>query len=174
MHRYSLKQKFSCLSFLCLCVSHTQAQVLTLGATEGINVSSEFFCARIDTGAATSSIHATDIKLLKEKGETVVSFRIKGCFNDRCYDEALKRPLLRYQTVTQAAGTSKRPVVALYTKIRDTIHGPYAFSLTDRSSMTYPVLIGRNILDASQVRVNVNFNPSCVAEYGFGFVHQGK
>ena len=150
------------------------AKITTLGATEGVKVSSDVYCARIDTGAATTSIHASQVEVYRKNQKEWVSFVIKDCFNGVCYNRKMKKPLLRYQTVTQAAGVSKRPVVILDIKIRDVIDGPYAVTLVDRSGLQYPVLIGRNVLDTkkAKIKVDVKINPNCLAEYGFGFEHK--
>ncbi|MEC8460997.1 MAG: RimK/LysX family protein [Pseudomonadota bacterium] len=169
--------KSSLLVFV-LAPSWIFAKVTTLGATEGVYVSSgateDAYCARIDTGALSTSIHATDIKVYQKNQRNWVSFVIKGCFNGRCYKQKMKKPLLRYQTVKQAAGSVRRPVVILNIKIRDVIDGPYAVTLADRSKLEYPVLIGRNVLDTkkAKIKVNVNINRNCLVEYGYGFVHK--
>ena len=67
----------------------------------------------------------------------------------------------RHLSVTQQAGSTKRPVVIMHLSMSG-IHGTYAFSLANRKKLQYPVLIGRNVLDTRQanLQVDVRVNPS--------------
>lgn len=98
-----------------------------LGLTEEITISSEqgaakeTVIARIDTGATLSSI---DTELAKTLGITTI---------------------IREKTVKSASGKSVRPVVNATVEIKgQQIEGE--FSLANRKSMKYQVLIGQNHL----------------------------
>ncbi len=103
------------------------------------------FDARIDSGATTSSLHATNIQPFERDGEDWVRFEI-------AHPEAeepivLERPLSRRARIIQANSeeAERRPVVELPFVIGD--HRQSAeFTLNDRGHLTYPVLIGRNVL----------------------------
>ena len=99
---------------------------LILGLTEeiviiGNNGKEETLTARIDTGATASSIDTALAKKL-ELG-----------------------PVTRQKIVKSASGVKRRPVIKAKVKIRDILIED-EFTLADRSVMTYPVLIGQNIL----------------------------
>ena len=86
----------------------------------GLN-SNEETIARIDSGATSSSI---DLKLSAKLG---------------------LGPITRTKIVKSASGIKRRPIIRTKVKIGDQeIEGE--FSIADRSHMTYPVLIGQNIL----------------------------
>jgi hypothetical protein len=91
-------------------------EVLLIG-----NDMNEEILARIDSGATNSSI---DINLAKKLN--------------------LPTPY-RKQEVKQASGTTIRPVVFGRTQIAGKVYQT-EFTLADRSNMTYPVLIGQNLL----------------------------
>ena len=96
-----------------------------LGLVEKITVvgpeSGEKVIARIDTGATASSI---DLKLSTKLG---------------------LGPITRTKIVKSASGVKRRPIIKTKVKIGNKeIEGE--FTLADRAHMTYPVLIGQNIL----------------------------
>ena len=101
--------------------------------------------ARIDTGAATSSLDARNIELFERDGKRWVRFEI----TDPGTGEAVpvERRLRRTVGIVQSGSkkAQRRPVVKM-----DIIIGKNdqaaEFSLSDRSHSSYQVLIGRNIL----------------------------
>jgi len=120
---------------------------LLLGATEWLwlDAADQAFKARIDTGAATSSISADDITSFERNGKNWIRFFMspKG-MDDRIQIEA---PLVRHVRVRQASADDldRRPVVLLSVRVGDQ-NEKTEFNLTDRSRMTYPVLLGRDFL----------------------------
>lgn len=97
--------------------------------------------ARIDTGAKTSSIWATDVAET-EKGLEVrfadPSYRIYGHLRVfKHYDRVKVKSSMGH---TQVRFRIKMPVVIKSRKIMAT------FTLANRSTQVYPVLVGRNIL----------------------------
>ncbi|WP_353248758.1 ATP-dependent zinc protease [Salinisphaera sp. T31B1] len=103
--------------------------------------------AKLDTGALTSSLHATDIEQFKRDGKSWVRFTI-GIEDQRDEDMATRefeRPLYRNLRVTGAGGSDHRPVVLLKICMNDTIYEEQ-FSLRDRSDMIYPMLLGRRTI----------------------------
>lgn len=120
---------------------------LLLGEAEWLwlDDADQAFQARIDTGAKTSSISADAITGFERNGEEWVRFSMshKG-MDDQIQIEA---PLLRYVRVRQASADEldRRPVVRLAVRVGDQ-NEKTEFTLTDRSNMTYPVLLGRDFL----------------------------
>jgi len=112
--------------------------------------------ARIDTGAATTSIDARNIKI---KDDGMVEF----CLPKKYGGLKLCLPIVDWRTVKSAAGDNKRPVVEM-----EMCMGSMRFreqvNLNDRSKMEYPLLIGRNVLKNNFIvdvsRKNL-LNPVC-------------
>ena len=106
--------------------------------------------ARIDTGATTSSIDARDIKPFERDGESWVRFNLV----DRETEEAteVERAVVRIASIKQHAGKDdlERPVVMMTIKIGKT-KLEREFSLADRSSFDFPLLIGRNVLSGQAI-----------------------
>ena len=100
--------------------------------------------ARIDTGATTSSLDARDIQQFERDGKKWVRFVVV----DRRSGKKVKVEgrLTRSVEITRhGADPQIRPVVKLKA-ILGKVQLLREFSLTDRSTFTYPVLIGRNFL----------------------------
>jgi hypothetical protein len=98
--------------------------------------------ARLDTGAAKSSLNAQEIELIEEKNKQLVRF----VFDDQNGGQyPMTLPLVDRVTIKQASGKQVRYVVEMGL----CVGGRYQnnrFTLADRSKMTYPVLVGRNFL----------------------------
>jgi len=102
-----------------------------------------FLEGRIDTGAALSSVHGTDIKMYSQDDTLWVIFNM----NLDGVDHIINKKVQSVVHVLQANSPygSERPVVNFRIRI-----GPLVadadFTIADRSRMSTPVLVGRNIL----------------------------
>jgi hypothetical protein len=99
--------------------------------------------ARIDTGAATSSIDAENIVPFERDGEKWVSFEIVNRSNGARlkFEKKIKRKAL----IKRTGKDELRYVVNLKVKMgKDVIDTD--FTLNDREKFDYQVLIGRNII----------------------------
>jgi hypothetical protein len=96
------------------------------------------FRARIDTGAAACSVHATDVRI---EG-ALVSFTLE---NERGERRALRAPIADEAHVTTAHGSDVRPRVALHLSL-GRIEKRVLVSLRDRSQMEHKLLVGRDFL----------------------------
>ncbi|MDR9829015.1 ATP-dependent zinc protease [Vibrio sp. FNV 38] len=116
--------------------------------------------ARIDTGATTSSISAVEIVPFERDGKDWVTFKIE---HDGVKTKELKTPVQRWVKVKQSNSddTQRRPVVSGWIQIGD-LKEQTEFTLTDRSHMDHPVLLGRSF-----------FNDIAVIDVSRSFV-QGK
>jgi hypothetical protein len=93
--------------------------------------------ARIDTGAATSSLDARNLTI---KGK-MAEFNLPPQFGGR----RISLPIVKWKTVKSATAKVRRPVVVVEMCIGDRRIRTQV-NLIDRSSVTYPLLIGRNTL----------------------------
>ena len=97
----------------------------------------------MDTGARTSSLHATHIKEFERNGITYVNFRIKvGKGTEKKFKHVIAK-LKEWRKVRNSSGkTEFRPVIK--TKLLIGKHKINTeLTLTQRSKMTYDMLIGR-------------------------------
>ena len=111
---------------------------------------------KIDTGATTSSLHATNISVNGNR----VTFTC-----DEISPNSIQLDMVGQQDVKSAdGGTSARPVVKLDITIGDKQLPDMEFNLNDRSNMDIPVLIGQNILQAGGFVVDVSQNQAPMHE----------
>ncbi|KOO09469.1 ATP-dependent zinc protease family protein [Vibrio hepatarius] len=117
---------------------------LILGEQEWVYVKGldENFDARIDTGATTSSISAVDITPFERDGKDWVKFKIE---HDGIKSKELALPVERWVKIRQSSadGTHRRAVVEAWIQIGD-LEAKTEFTLTDRTHLTFPLLLGRS------------------------------
>ncbi len=114
--------------------------------------------SRVDTGALSSALNATGIQPFERNGDKWVSFAlIEGQSAPR-----FEAPLLRYVRIRQSSTKKldRRPVIKLRVRVGDMVEET-PFTLNDRDSMIYPVLLGREFLrDVMVVDVSKKFTQS--------------
>jgi hypothetical protein len=103
-----------------------------------------WFAAKIDTGARTTALHATEITPYLRAGVLWVRFRPDvpdGAGPYCCHAELVdKRGIKNTSGVRQ-----DRIVIRTHLQLGDR-RFPIEISLTDRSDMTFPMIIGRSAL----------------------------
>jgi len=117
--------------------------------------------ARLDTGAKTSSLHATDIEEFEKDGEEWVRFHLP--LDDHKDMDApenegvvlqFERPVERTVLIKRkGAPSQRRYVVNLEFCIAGGVHETQ-FSLTDRGAFTYGALLGRRFMGDDNVVVD--------------------
>lgn len=121
-------------------------ELLVLGAREFITLveSGLRLEARVDTGAETSSLHATQITPFERDGRRWVRFQLQPLEDSEpvTLSERVKRTVLIRQI---DAPDQRRYVVNLWTRVGD-VKEKLSFTLADRSGFDYPILLGRNFL----------------------------
>jgi len=93
--------------------------------------------ARIDTGADISALDARDVHTWKN----VADFRLGKLYGGL----RLRLPIVEWRQVKTSVGSDTRPVVEIGICLGPKFFRTHAL-LGDRSQMTYPFLVGRNIL----------------------------
>ncbi|MGF1776778.1 RimK/LysX family protein [Vibrio nomapromontoriensis] len=98
--------------------------------------------ARVDTGATTSSLSAVDIVPFERDGKDWVKFKVK---HKGVESKEMSLPVERWVKVKQSGSeeSDKRPVVLSAITIGD-MTSKTEFTLTDRTHLKYPVLLGRS------------------------------
>jgi hypothetical protein len=100
--------------------------------------------AKIDTGARTCSLHASNLVEFERDGKSWVRFEVYHQKTGKPI--VLERKVQRYLHVVQHEDQpQRRPVVEMELKIGP-FHEKKEFTLVDRSNFVYQVLIGRNLI----------------------------
>ena len=105
--------------------------------------------AKLDTGARTSALHAGDLVISQEGEQAWVTFDLPDVSAASLGDSAPRRfclPLLEERRIKSSIGSAQvRPVVALALTLAGETWTTEV-TLTDRSDMELPMLIGRTAL----------------------------
>ena len=101
---------------------------------------------KVDTGARTSALHAGDIDYFEKNGAERVRFYFRSVAGSDEIGYCCEAVVIEYREVTDSGGnTERRPVIRSTTVI-----GEHQFlidiTLTDRSAMRFPMLLGRTAL----------------------------
>ena len=103
--------------------------------------------AKVDTGAYTSSLHCSSIVVEEQDDDQAwVRFKIFDPDHPNFEDMELRAPVFAQKNVKSSSGVAEHRVfiktsIRLFSKTYK-----IELSLTDRSAMKYPVLLGRKIL----------------------------
>ncbi len=103
--------------------------------------------AKLDSGALTSSLHATDVTIFEKDGDKWVRFtvNVKDLDSGKVVSKTFEKPRHRKVLIRGAGGEDRRPVVLMKLCMGNTVYEEQ-FTLNDRSDMIYPVLLGRRTL----------------------------
>ena len=102
--------------------------------------------AKVDTGAYTSALHVKGVEAFEKEGEPWVRFKLDHPNHPAYKNKLFNMPVFAHKQIKSSSGQSElryvvRTGILLFGKRY------YAeFSLTDRSAMDFPVLLGRKLL----------------------------
>ncbi len=146
---------------------------IIVGANEWIHLSppGHHYQARVDSGAATSSLSAKNIEYFERNGKRWVRFELQH--DDEADAIALEAKVVRHVLIRQASSAEpeRRPVVSLTVNMGQSLRYDTEFTLTDRSQMTYPILLGREFLrdviliDVSRQFIHPKYQPQTISQF---------
>lgn len=102
---------------------------------------------KVDTGAYTSSIHCHDINLVEENGETFIEFKLLDPSHPLYNNKVFRVKSFKQKAIKSSIGKKQKRYI-IKTKI--VIFGKkyvIELSLSDRSEMKFPILLGRRFLN---------------------------
>jgi hypothetical protein len=102
--------------------------------------------AKVDTGALTSSLHATHQTRVEKAGKIYIQFRLEDHAHPAWDGKEFILPL-KDETIVKNSFGQEEPRYVVSTRIR--LHNFLIradFTLSDRSNMEFPVLLGRKAI----------------------------
>jgi hypothetical protein len=100
--------------------------------------------AKIDTGAYTSSFHCHHIQVVD--CNSMVEFKLLDPSHEDYNHRTLEMPIYDTKKVKSSNGISEERIIVRATIVLAEVEIETRLSLTDRSEMRYPLLIGRSSL----------------------------
>lgn len=107
--------------------------------------------AKVDTGAATSALHAFDIRTERDGGALMARFRAKPVHKPAKLVVECVAPVVDEREVTSSSGHSEHRIV-IGTQLRlgmkaDAPSWDIEVTLTDRRLLRFPMLLGREAME---------------------------
>lgn len=106
------------------------------------------FMSRIDTGAATSSLDAEDVKKFERDGQKWVSFKVVN--RETGETHVFEKPLVKIAKIKRIGDREVRPLVEMEVKMGGEVFKA-KFTVAEREKFEYQTLIGRNILNGRAI-----------------------
>ncbi|NPD46972.1 RimK/LysX family protein [Lentimicrobium sp. S6] len=101
---------------------------------------------KVDTGAYTSSIHCHHVKEIDLNGEKYIEFELLDPSQAKYIDKVFKVKNYQEKSIKSSFGnTEQRFIITTIIVIFGQEH-PIELSLSERSDMKYPILLGRKFL----------------------------
>lgn len=157
------------LFFLCIFLASCANQVSskkTMGWIEYARLEGEVLVkAKLDTGAKTSSIHGTHLKIFKRNGEKWLRFTFEERDGEtkKMFKKVYEKKIVRHVRIKDHKSKSRRrPVVEMNFELAGKTYSTQ-FSVTDRDKFIYPILLGRRflkdvaVIDPSQIFIHLRF-----------------
>ena len=110
--------------------------------------------AKIDTGASTSTLHATEFEMFERDGVSWLRFTAHSGSRSKLRERRCEAPLVTRKTVKSSNGHSQTRYVIRTQLTLGERSWSVDFSLTCRKSMQYRLLIGAKALIDGQLLVN--------------------
>ncbi len=102
---------------------------------------------KVDTGAFTSSIHSHEIKEIELNGNKFIEFKLLDPTHKKYRDRVFRVKNYKVKSIKSSFGnTEQRFIITTIVVIFDQ-EFPIELSLSERSDMKYPILLGRKFIN---------------------------
>lgn len=103
--------------------------------------------AKVDTGACTSSLHATEMEAFEHQGKTFIRFKVQFSNKLNTLNKVCQAEMVSQRTIVSSNGQRNRRFIIKTLAIIGQQSFTIEISLSNRGSMTYPMLIGRKAIN---------------------------
>lgn len=116
---------------------------------------------KVDTGAYTSSIHSHEITEVDLNGKKHIEFKLLDPSHLKYRDKIFKVKNYKIKTIKSSFGTVEQRFIIKTNIVIFDHEYPIELSLSERSDMKYPILLGRKflnnrfIVDTSQKNISI-------------------
>ncbi len=98
---------------------------------------------KVDTGARSSSLHASDLHEFERNGEKWIRFQVHPLQRKRNVTVEIEAKIIEYRSVRSSSGkATRRPVIITQLKLQN-ITWPVELTLASREKMGFRMLLGR-------------------------------
>ena len=102
-----------------------------------------FIKPKIDTGARSSSLHASEVEEFRRDDRTFVRFKVHPIQRNKNFGVKAEAEVLEYRSVKSSSGQkSRRPVILTEIEVLGE-RWPIELTLADRDAMGFRMLLGR-------------------------------
>lgn len=109
------------------------------------------FRAKIDTGARTSALHATNLRIVDGE-ESLIEFHVSVPGTPRT--TRCRAPLIDRREIKNTSGVPEKRYVILTTLVMGVQSWPIEVSLADREKMGFDLILGRTAVRRRKLLVN--------------------
>ncbi len=119
---------------------------------------------KIDTGAYTSSIHCHHIEEKEINGQKAICFELLDPQHEAYNNKQITLTQYKQKKIKSSTGNSEKRFIIYTSIVLFNKEYPVELSLSERSEMKYPVLLGRKLLKNNFIvdpsKVNISFRHS--------------
>lgn len=105
--------------------------------------------AKVDTGAYTSALHVSGLESFSRSGENMVRFALLDSSDESYTGEVHEIPVHKSKRIRSSNGLVQTRYLIQTTVQIGSFETTTFFSLSDRSAMTHPVLLGRKLISGN-------------------------
>ncbi len=102
--------------------------------------------AKIDTGAKTSALHASEVKPFHRQGELFVHFKVHPLQKVRDLEIDCTAPVIDHRVIMNSGGHKELRYIIQTTIVLGTLKWDIDISLTNREPLAFRMLLGRDAL----------------------------
>jgi ribosomal protein S6--L-glutamate ligase len=106
---------------------------------------------KIDTGAKTAALHATDIEIFHRHDKAFVRFIVQPFKKIPAIAQHCQAPLIDQRLITNSGGSKELRAIIMTTIRLGAFSWEIEIGLTNRDLLTFPMLLGRDALKGHNI-----------------------